>query len=122
VTDRLAYINYVHGSLAGTLAGALNTARDPLKELRNAETALAPRRAARAGLQGQIARIEHAAERGAEARVVQLREQLVMAERADADAEQEIERLKRTAVRDGERAKWAALREVLLLLSCTHGG
>jgi hypothetical protein len=49
VTDRLAYINYVHGSLAGTLAGALNTARDPLKELRNAETALAPRRRARRG-------------------------------------------------------------------------
>ena len=38
VTDRLAYLNFVQGSLASSLAQKLDAARSPLKALRDAET------------------------------------------------------------------------------------
>jgi hypothetical protein len=112
VTDRLAFINYVHGSLAGTVAQKLNDSRESIKALRNAENALAPKRQVRAGLQTQIGRVEHGQEKGNESRLVQLREQLSLLEQEDAESEKEVEVLKRKAVRDSESAKWQALREV----------
>ncbi len=59
VTDRLAYLNFVQGSLASSLSAKLDSARAPLKALRDAETTLQPRRNIRIGLHNQIARIEH---------------------------------------------------------------
>jgi molecular chaperone GrpE (heat shock protein) len=112
VTDRLAYVNYVHGSLAGTTATALNGGREPLKALRNAETALAPQRTARAQLQTQIARAEQAHDKGAAHRVADLQAQLLRAEEEETGAEREIDVLKRRALRESETAKWEALREV----------
>ncbi|KAI6031777.1 hypothetical protein BKA83DRAFT_673496 [Pisolithus microcarpus] len=44
VTDRLAYLNFVNGSLASSLAVKLNAARSPLKALRDAESAIIPKR------------------------------------------------------------------------------
>ena len=120
VTDRLAYLNFVQGSLASSLAVKLDGARASIKALRDAENAIAPRRTARASLQSQIGRIEHDQQKGMEQRLSQLRKQLAQAEREDTAAEKEIELLKRKAVRESEEMKWDAIREYgekLVLLS-----
>ncbi|EGN94591.1 hypothetical protein SERLA73DRAFT_171548 [Serpula lacrymans var. lacrymans S7.3] len=112
VSDRLAYLNFVQGSLAGTLANKLDAARTPFKALRDAENALAPRRAARQGLQNQIARTEHDQLKGSEQRLAELKQQLSRAEAADEQPEKDVELLKRKALRESELAKWDAMREV----------
>ncbi|KAL0951102.1 hypothetical protein HGRIS_007839 [Hohenbuehelia grisea] len=120
VTDRLAYLNFVQGSLAASLAQKLDAARAPLKALRDAESALTPRRNARAGLQTQLARIEHDQQRGMEKKIAELKEQIKKAEADDAPQEKELEILKRKALRESELFKWEAIREYgekLVLLS-----
>lgn len=105
-------MNFVQGSLAGTLAIKLNSSRQTLKELRDAENSLAPRRNARAGIENQISRIEHQQEKGMEAKLAQLREQLSRAQSEDEALEKDILLLKRKAVKESETEKWNALREV----------
>ncbi|KAJ6519894.1 Eisosome component PIL1-domain-containing protein [Mycena sanguinolenta] len=120
VTDRLAYINFVQGSLASSLAVKLDAARTPFKNLRDAEAALTPKRNARAGLQLQITRIENDQPRGMEKRLAELKEQLRKADAEDQPLETEVSLLKRQAVRESERHKWEAIREFgekLVLLS-----
>ncbi|KAJ3719860.1 Eisosome component PIL1-domain-containing protein [Lentinula raphanica] len=120
VTDRLAYLNFVSGSLAGTLAVRLDAARSPLKHLRDAENALAPRRNARAALHQQLARLEHDNQKGMEKKIAELKEQIRKAEADDVPQEKEIELLKRKGVRESEQLKWEAIREYgekLVLLS-----
>lgn len=112
VTDRLAYLNFVHGSLSGSLADKLNAARSPMKALRDAESAIAPRRNIRAGIKQQLAKLEHDQQKGSDKKLSELREQLHQAELEDEAQEQEIESLKRKGVRESERLKWEALREV----------
>ncbi|EDR15014.1 uncharacterized protein LACBIDRAFT_291511 [Laccaria bicolor S238N-H82] len=122
VTDRLAYLNFVQGSLASSLAIKLDSARASMKALRDAEAALLPRRNIRAGIQNQIGRLEHAQQKGTEKTISDLRGQLKKAEQDDLPLEREIELLKRKAVRESERLKWEALREYgekLVLLSQT---
>ncbi|KAK7058910.1 lipid-binding protein [Paramarasmius palmivorus] len=111
VTDRLAYLNFVQGSLASSLAAKLDAARAPLKTLRDAETALQPRRNIRSGLRTQIARIEHDQQKGYEKKLAELRDQLRKAELDDASAEAEIELLKRQGVKASESLKFEAFRE-----------
>lgn len=117
VTDRLAYLNFVQGSLASSLSAKLDSARAPLKALRDAETTLQPRRNIRIGLHNQIARIEHEQQKGNEKRVIDLREQLRKAELDDQQLEREVELLKRKAVKESEQMKWDAIREVMSTLS-----
>lgn len=114
MTDRLAYINFVHGSLSQTLSKRLDESRNQLKALRDAEKALEPKRNIRAGIQTQIARIEHEQARGAEKRLAELKQQLQRAEVEDDAAEKQLEILKRKAVAQSEKVKWEALREVCL--------
>jgi|ERR1700722_16199433 len=114
VTDRIAYLNFVQGSLASNLAIKLDGARLSLKAVRDAETALAPRRESRSGLQLQITRLETHYQSGMEKRVAELKEQLRKAEAQDDQKEKEVELLKRKAVRESEQIKWDALREVKL--------
>lgn len=83
-----------------------------MKALRDAEKVLEPKRNSRAGLQSQIARLEHDQQKGSEKRLADFKEQLTRLEAEDANSEKEIAILKRKAVADSERAKWAALREV----------
>ena len=108
----MAFLNYVSGSLASTLAVKLNAARTPLKSLRDNETALTARRNARAGLQNQIARLEHGQEKGYEKRVAELNDQLAKAERDDEPFEKEHQILIRKSLKESEQLKWEALREV----------
>ncbi|KAF5374768.1 hypothetical protein D9758_000219 [Tetrapyrgos nigripes] len=120
VTDRLAYLNFVSGSLSSSLATKLNAARTPLKALRDAETAIAPRRNIRAGLQAQLVRLEHDNQRGMEKKIAELKDQINKAELDDGPQEREIDLLKRKGVRDSEMQKWEAIREFgekLVLLS-----
>lgn len=120
VTDRLAYLNFVQGSLATSLSTKLDSARAPFKALRDAETQLQPRRNIRAGLQLQIARLEHEHQKAGDKRIADLREQLRKAESEDQQLEREVELLKRKAVRESEQIKWDAIREYgekLVLLS-----
>jgi len=120
VTDRIAYLNFVQGSLAGTLSTKLDASRGSLKALRDAEAALAPRRNIRTGMQNQLARIEHDQQKGQEKKIAELKEQLRKAELDDGPQEREIEILKRKAIRESERLKWEAIREYgekLVLLS-----
>jgi hypothetical protein len=109
-------LNFVEGSLANTLAIKLDNARAPFKALRDAETALTPRRNIRAGLALQIGRVEHDQQKGTEKRLADLREQLRRHEAEDEAKEKQIEILKRRAVKDSEEQKWDAIREV----SCTQ--
>ncbi|KAG2350430.1 hypothetical protein BDR05DRAFT_870332 [Suillus weaverae] len=120
VTDRLAYLNFVQGSLASSVAIKLNNARSPFKALRDAEAALAPKRNYRAGLRTQISRIEHNQEKGMERKLPELRQSLAKAEQVDEQLEKELEILKRKALRESEAQKWDAIREFgekLVLLS-----
>ena len=112
VTDRLAYLNFVQGSLASSLSTKLDSSRASLKALRDLETNITPRRNIRAGLHLQINRLEHEQQRGTEKRLADLRDQLKKAEADDQPAEREIEVAKRKAVRESEQLKWNALREV----------
>ena len=117
VTDRLAWLSYVHGSLAGDLASKLDSARTTFKHLRDAENALAPRRNIRIGLQNQIARIEHDQRKDQQQRLAELKVQLQKNEEEDSTAEKDILILKRKAVRDSEKEKWEAIREVSIYIS-----
>ncbi|KIK71066.1 hypothetical protein GYMLUDRAFT_33193 [Collybiopsis luxurians FD-317 M1] len=120
VTDRLAYLNFVSGSLASSLAVKLDAARSPLKLLRDAESAITPRRNIRAGLHQQLARLEHDNQRGMEKKIAELKDQIRKAEADDMPQEREIELLKRKGVRESEQLKWDAIREYgekLVLLS-----
>ncbi|TFY54045.1 hypothetical protein EVG20_g9868 [Dentipellis fragilis] len=111
VSDRLAFLNFISGSLASSLAQKLNAARSPLKALRDNDNALAARRTARANLQSQIVRLEHSQERGYEKRIAELKDQLRKAERDDEPSEKEHEILKRKALRESEQLKFEAFRE-----------
>ncbi|KAK0233183.1 Eisosome component PIL1-domain-containing protein [Armillaria fumosa] len=120
VTDRLAYLNFVQGSLASSIAVKLDAARAPLKQLRDAEVALTPRRNIRAGLRNQLARLEHDNAKGMEKKIGELKEQIKKAEADDQPQEREVELLKRKGIRESEQAKWDAIREYgekLILLS-----
>lgn len=113
VSDRLAWISYIEGSSAHTLATRIDASRAPFKALRDAENTLV-------GLHNQIARIEHDMQRGSEQKLAELKQQLHQAEVNDEPLEKEVELLKRKAVRDSEQMKWQATREYaekLILLS-----
>jgi len=111
VSDRLGFLNYVVGQLSGTLAGKLDTARAPLKALRDNEVTLTQRRNVRAGLNVQIGRLEHSQEKGVEKRTAELKEQLAKAEKDDEPLEKEHEILLRKAMKESELLKFQALRE-----------
>jgi len=111
VSDRLAYLNYVHGSLASSLAVKLDGARSSFKALRDAEASLAPKRTARATLQTQIAKLEHSQQKDGDRKLIELREQLDHADEEASPQEREIQLLKRKALRESEQLKWEALRE-----------
>ncbi|KAJ7070970.1 Eisosome component PIL1-domain-containing protein [Mycena amicta] len=120
VTDRLAYMSFVTGSLSSALAEKFNAARAPLKSLRAAEAAIQPRRNARGALQLQISRIEQDQPRGMEKRLAELKQKLKEANLEDQPQEAEIALLKRQAIRESEQIKWEAIREYgekLVLLS-----
>ena len=113
VSDRLAFLNFIAGSLANTLSEKLNTVRLPLKELRDSEVALSQRRSVRTGLEHQISRVENSRERGYEKRLAELEEQLAKAESDDEPAQKQHEILLRKALKESELAKFQALREVI---------
>ncbi|KAG9120921.1 hypothetical protein FRC07_003341 [Ceratobasidium sp. 392] len=116
VSDRIAYLNFVHGSLASELGQSLDSARASYKSLRDAETALHPRRTNRSNMKAEIERIKAAGSsgkapaNGAE-RVAELQSQLAKAEADDDPQEREVALLKRRALVECERKKWAAFRE-----------
>lgn len=113
VSDRLGFFNFIAGSLATTLSAKLNTARLPLKELRNNEVALAQKDGIRNGLEQQISRVENSRERGYEKRLAELKEQLAKAETADEPAQKEHDILLRRSLKESEQKKFQALREVI---------
>lgn len=94
----------------------LNTARTPLKELRNSEVVLVQRRNVRNGLESQISRVENGQEKGYEKRVAELKEQLAKAENDDEPIEKQHEILLRKALKESELQKFQALREVYSIL------
>lgn len=116
VSDRLAFLNFLAGSLAGTLSAKLNTARAPLKGLRDNEVTLSQRRNVRNGLEYQISRAENSQERGHEKRAAELRGQLAKAESDDEPLEKQHEILLRKALKESELQKFQALREVIKIL------
>ncbi|KAH9175368.1 Eisosome component PIL1/LSP1 [Lactarius sanguifluus] len=111
VSDRLAFLNFIAGSLSGTLAMKLDAARAPFKALRDDEVALTQRRNGRANLQNQIARLEHSQEKGSEKRIAEIKEQLAKAEKDDEPAERDHKILLRKALKESEQEKFQALRE-----------
>lgn len=80
--------------------------------MRDAETAITPRRNIRTSLENQIARLENDQQKGGDKKIAELRDQLRKAELDDAGQEREIDILKRKAVRESEKFKWEAIREV----------
>jgi hypothetical protein len=90
----------------------LDSARGPLKVYRNAESSLASRRNIRAGYDREISKLEVDRPRGHEKRIAELEQLLKNAEIDDDPLEKEVERLSRSAIRENEQLKWAALREV----------
>ncbi|KAG9017061.1 hypothetical protein FRB90_001956 [Tulasnella sp. 427] len=122
VTDRLAYLNFVQGSLIGVLSDRLDEARAPLKKLREAQAGLSPRRAQRTSIESQIRAIETNpnSKPGGEARVKELQDSLSKHTADDAPLEREVDELRRKAIKESEEMKWQAFREFgekVLLLS-----
>jgi hypothetical protein len=117
VTDRLAYLNFIQGSLAATLAVKLDAARTPLKALRDFEVGLVPRRNIRAGMKLQLARVEQQQQPGMEGKIKEMKDQLKKAEQDDEPQEKSLDLLKRKAIRESEQLKWEALREVRSLFA-----
>ncbi|PIL31612.1 hypothetical protein GSI_06314 [Ganoderma sinense ZZ0214-1] len=117
VSDRLAWMAYIEGSLAFTLAKEIDASRAPVKALRDAENGISGRRSIRAGLENQIARIEHEQRHGMDQKLAELKRQLRKVEEDDGPLEKEIELLKRKGLRESETAKWNAIREYAEKLS-----
>lgn len=115
VTDRLAYFNFVQGSLASTLSTKLDASRTPLKALRDSEATLSTRRNIRAGYDREISKAEMDKSRNGEKRIQELTALLRKAEIDDEPLEKENERLARNAIRESEKAKWDAIREVRIV-------
>jgi hypothetical protein len=113
VSDRLGFLNYIAASLATTLSAKLNTARLPLKELRNSEVALTQKRSIHTGLEQQISRIENSREKGSEKRLAELKEQLAKVKSENEPAEKQYDILLRKALKESEQVKFQALREVI---------
>jgi len=111
VSDRLAFLNYTAGSLSGTLAAELNTARIPLKALRDDEVALTQKRTVRAGIHNQILRLEQTKEKGNEKYITELKAQLAQLERDDEPDERAHTILLRKSLKESEQKKFQALRE-----------
>lgn len=109
VTDRLAYFQFVQGSLADSLAKKLDAARLPLKNLRDKEDALTVRRNIRNNYEQTIAKLETS--RGNEKKINELEELLKRANAEDEPLEKDIVILERRAIKDSEHAKWEAIRE-----------
>jgi hypothetical protein len=93
----------------------LDGSRAGYKALRDAETALASSRSARANLESQIAKLERSPPKDGERKLIELREQLDHLNEEAAPQEKEVKILKRKALRESETAKWEALREVCVL-------
>lgn len=111
VTDRLAYFQYVQGSLAASLAEKLDAARVPLKSLRDKEDSLAVRKNTRNDYEQRIAKLELSS--GNEKKINDLEELLQRAYVEDDPLEKEVQLLERKAIKDSEKAKWEAIREVI---------
>ncbi|KAG8758723.1 hypothetical protein FRC14_007510 [Serendipita sp. 396] len=113
VTDRLAYLNFVHGALSYTLATDLDKSRAAWKNVRDAEAQLAPRRAARSNIAGQVNKLKTEGGRGGnvDTRLAELEAQLKKAESDDAPLENELQLLRRTAIKESETLKWKGLKE-----------
>jgi hypothetical protein len=111
VTDRLAYFNFVQGSLASTLSTKLDASRMPLKALRDSEATLSARRNIRAGYDREISKNEMDHSRNGQRKVQELTTLLRKAEVDDEPLEKENEKLTRNAIRESEQAKWDAIRE-----------
>ena len=107
VTDRLAWMTYIEGSLAATLAKGIDASRAPFKALRDAENGLSGRRNIRAGFQNQIARIEHDQRHGMEQKLAELKRQLQKAEEDDKAIDD--------WVADHVETTWHSLGESILL-------
>jgi hypothetical protein len=112
----LAFLNYIAATLATTLSVKLNTARLPLKELRDNEVALAQKHNVRTGLEQQVSRVENSQEKGYEKRLAELKEQLAKAQSDDEAAEKQHDILLRKALKESEQQKFQALREVIDML------
>jgi Eisosome component PIL1 len=113
VSDRLGFLNYIAASLASTLSAKLNTARLPLKELRDNEVALVQKRSIHTGLEQQISRIENSREKGSEKRLAELKEQLAKVTSDNEPVEKQHDILLRKALKESEQVKFQALREVI---------
>jgi hypothetical protein len=114
VTDRLAYLTYVQGALASSLASSIDASRGPLKVLRDAEVQLQPKRNIRRGYELQISTLKNANKPGTDAKIKELETMLRQAEARDESLEREIDLLKRKAIVESETQKWEAVREVSL--------
>ncbi len=110
MTDRLAYLNFVTGTLASNLSASLDASRTPLKKLRDAQAQLAPRRAHRTMLENQITKAQ--SNPNATTQLADLQGQLRQAMATDQATEKEVADLRRRAVGECERTKWIAMREV----------
>jgi hypothetical protein len=117
VSDRLAYLNFVQGSLAASVAGKLDSARVPLKAYRDAEVTLQPKRNIRTGMQTAIGRLESEQVKGNDRKIAEMREALKKAEAEDEHLEKDLELMKRKALKESEQIKWDALREVWCVCS-----
>jgi len=109
VTDRLAYFQFVQGSLADSLARKLEAARLPLKNLRDKEDALTARMNIRNNYDLQIAKLETS--NGNERKINELEKLLKKAKADDEPLEKEVLILERQAIKESEHAKWEAIRE-----------
>ena len=118
VSDRFAYLNFVQGSLTADFSAKVDSSRTPYKAARNAEAALHPRRLQRTQIETQITRIKEEGEtskNGGAKRAAELEGQRAQLLREDEGLEREAEELKRAALKEGEAAKWVAVREVCVL-------
>ncbi|KAF8343052.1 Eisosome component PIL1-domain-containing protein [Cantharellus anzutake] len=125
VSDRFAYLHYVHGNLNCDLAAKIDASRAPFKDARNTEAALGPKRSQLAGIDSQISRLRSEVEAGratpnAQAKLAQLEQQRAAFINETDSENKNISRQWLDALKQSEKIQWQAFREYaekLILLS-----
>lgn len=125
VSDRLAYLNYVQGTLNSDLSSKIEASRVPFKTARNTETALVTKRSQWAGIEPQITRLRSEvssgrAPPGAQAKLAELEQQRTALLNEVRSEDKNLNQQKLAALKQSEGIKWQAVREYaekLILLS-----
>ena len=125
MSDRLAYLSYVQGTLNSDISSKIDASRVPFKTARNTETVLVNKRSQWAGIESQITRLRSEvgsgrAPPGAQPKLAELEQQRTALLNEVRSEDKNLNQQKLAALKQSESIKWQAVREYaekLIILS-----